>query len=75
MPTRLPNAPAVAAALVIAATAILLTWGANLCGKDENRLIAAKENNAMAVSHTRPAIPPLDAAAPAKYETATFALG
>jgi hypothetical protein len=29
----------------------------------------------MAVSQTKPAIPPIDAAAPAKFQTATFALG
>ena len=29
----------------------------------------------MAVSQTKTAIPPIDAAAPATYETATFALG
>ena len=75
MLTRFPKAPVVAAALAIAATATLLTWGANLFAKDRNRLIAGKENSIMAVSHTKPAIPPIDAAAPAKFQTATFALG
>lgn len=73
MLTRFPKAPGVAAILAVAA--MFITWGANLCGKDEDRLIAAKENNTMAVSQTRPAIPPIDAAAPAKFQTATFALG
>jgi hypothetical protein len=59
----------------MAVAAILIIWGANLYGKDENRLIAAKENNAMAVSQTKPDIPPIDAASPAKFQTATFALG
>jgi hypothetical protein len=73
MLTRFAKAPGVAAILVVAA--IFIIWDANLYGKDENRLIADKEKTTMAVSQTKPAIPPIDAAAPAKFQTATFALG
>jgi hypothetical protein len=71
--TSFPKAPVVAAFL--AGAVIFLTRGAPLYGRDDLRLIPDKEITTMAVSQTQPAIPPIDAVAPAAYETATFALG
>jgi hypothetical protein len=73
MQIRCTKASGVAALRFIAV--IFIIWGGNIYGKDDNRIIADKEITAMAVSQTRPAVPHLDAAQPANFATATFALG
>ena len=59
------------------AAALLATLALAACSERTPPSISLKEGDAMTPIATaaRPGIPPIDAAVPAKLETATFALG
>jgi len=67
--TPFAKALGIPAALAFVAMATLTSWG------DACYETFAKERKPMAVSQFKLAVPPLDAVQPAKFETATFALG
>jgi hypothetical protein len=61
--------------LVLACLPLLVIWSGALATNNGNGFTGTKEDKAMAASHSKSAVPPLDAAQPEKFETATFALG
>ena len=73
MTSRLARALGIVAAL--ASLTILVVWGGGFAKEDENRITVTKEIKTMALSQPQSTVPPIDAVQPAKFETATFALG
>ena len=73
MTRRFARALGTTAALV--SLTILITWGGGLAKEGANRITITREIKTVALSRPQSTVPPLDAAQPAKFETATFALG
>ena len=78
--TRLKASPTIAAAIVlsglllVALGFIIPALGCSLSASSKGDVNTTGGDRSQAPM-SRPAIPPIDAAAPAEFETATFALG